>query len=691
MHNDDGINGAGGGADGHPEDRPPVPHTVIEGRYELLEPIGSGGMGEVWKAHDRRLRRFVAVKGLLDRRAMTPDTQKAAMQRARREAEALAKIEHQNVVTVHDQIETADQVWIVMKLLEGRSLADLLSRDRVLGVPRAAEIGLQMAQGLRAVHEASVLHRDVKPGNVLVRDGGQVVLVDFGIATFEGADRVTRHGGIIGTPPYLAPELFAPAAPGPTSASDLWALGVTLYEMVEGRLPFGGNEVWEVQANIQQSPDPVLRYAGPLGPVIQGLLTTDPDRRLDAAGAEEMLRDVLADPGGPTPARAATPAHPPTARPTPPASGPTPPASGPTPPASGPASPASGPVPAVTAAVPAASSSGAVPSAAVPSEPSPVASGGGRGRLAGWKVAAAAACVVLLAGGGWLVSQGDSGGKQGDASGQQGGGAAGGDAEQAWEQWKSARKRLTIGAKEDQPGLSFYNKDTGVWSGFDVDIAYALAGKLGYGKAQVDFYGVTTANRASKLKNGEVDLVVASYSMTPEREKRDGISFVGPYYKAGSSLLVRKNSAKYDLGEAVDVKRNRVEVCTARDSTYADRLEEDGYTTGKWQPDTYKECVERLLDKRSSVYAVASDDVLLAGYAQNDPAHLKLLPSGAGTEPYGVAMRKDDPLLKSKVCSGLREILAGKEWTEMYMKDLSPLTGRKTAPSRPEPRPCSAE
>ncbi|MEU0445143.1 bifunctional serine/threonine-protein kinase/glutamate ABC transporter substrate-binding protein [Streptomyces tendae] len=671
MHNDDGINGAGGGADGHPEDRPPVPHTVIEGRYELLEPIGSGGMGEVWKAHDRRLRRFVAVKGLLDRRAMTPDTQKAAMQRARREAEALAKIEHQNVVTVHDQIETADQVWIVMKLLEGRSLADLLSRDGVLGVPRAADIGLQMAQGLRAVHEASVLHRDVKPGNVLVRDGGQVVLVDFGIATFEGADRVTRHGGIIGTPPYLAPELFAPATHGPTSASDLWALGVTLYEMVEGRLPFGGNEVWEVQANIQQSPEPVLRYAGPLGPVIQGLLATDPDGRLDAATAEAMLREVLADPGTPTPARAATPAHPPTARPTPPA---------------GPSSEA---VPFGTAP------SGTAPSGPNPSGIAPSGSSSspttreGRGRFRGWKVAAAAACVVLLAGGGWIVSRGDSGGKQDDASGQQGAGSAGGDAEQAWEQWKSARKRLTIGAKEDQPGLSFYNEDTGVWSGFDVDIAYALAGKLGYDKAQVDFYGVTTANRASKLKNGEVDLVVASYSMTPAREKRDGIKFVGPYYKAGSSLLVRKNSAKYDLDEAVDVKRNHVEVCTARDSTYADKLQEDGYTTGKWQPDTYKECVERLLDKRSSVYAVASDDVLLAGYARNDPAHLKLLPSGAGTEPYGVAMRKDDPLLQSKVCSGLQEILAGKEWSEMYMKDLSPLTGRKTAPSRPELRPCS--
>ena len=191
MHNQDGSNGVGGGPDGHPEDRVPAPHAVIEGRYELLEPVGSGGMGEVWKSYDRRLRRFVAVKGLLDTTAASPDTKRAALQRARREAEALAKIEHQNVVTVHDQIETADQVWIVMKLLEGRSLADLLSRDGVLGVPRAADIGLQMAQGLRAVHEAAVLHRDVKPGNVLVRDGGQVVLVDFGIATFEGAE--PRH------------------------------------------------------------------------------------------------------------------------------------------------------------------------------------------------------------------------------------------------------------------------------------------------------------------------------------------------------------------------------------------------------------------------------------------------------------------------------------------------------------------
>ncbi|MFD8452616.1 serine/threonine-protein kinase [Streptomyces coelicoflavus] len=682
MHNDEGINGAGGSTDGHPEDRSSAPHTVIEGRYELLEPIGSGGMGEVWKAHDRRLRRFVAVKGLLDRRAMTADTQQAAMLRARREAEALAKIEHQNVVTVHDQIETADQVWIVMKLLEGQSLADLLRRDRVLGVPRAAEIGLQMAQGLRAVHEASVLHRDVKPGNVLVRDGGQVVLVDFGIATFEGADQVTRHGNIIGTPPYLAPELFPPVYSGPTRASDLWALGVTLYEMVEGRLPYGGNQMAGVQENIRQSPEPVLRYAGPLGPVIQRLLVTDPGRRPDAAAAEEMLREVLADPGTPAPVPAATPAQPPMAGPTPPAPEAAPAVTAPAPAAFAVAPSAEEGVPGV---VPSAGGPSGGPSGGVPDRARPAAS------RRGWKVAAVAACVVLLAGGGWLVSRGGSGGEQDDASAAQGAGSAGRDAEQAWQQWREANKKLTIGAKEDQPGLSVHNKKTDVWSGFDIDIAYALAGELGYSREQVDFYGVTTANRASSLKKGDVDLVVASYSMTPEREKEDGVTFVGPYYMAGRSLLVRRNSATYDLDEAADVQKHQVEVCTARDSTYMNHLGRQGYAIGKWQPDTYRECVDRLLDENSNVYAVASDDVLLAGYAQRDPTHLKLLTSGEGTEPYGVAMEQGTPLLTSKVCSGLQEVLAGKEWSEMYMKNLAPLTGRKTAPRKPKLRPCSGE
>ncbi len=287
----------------------PAPRLVIDGRYELLEPIGSGGMGEVWKAHDRRLRRFVAVKGLLDRNAMTPGTQAAAMRRARREAEAIAKIEHQNVVTVHDQVETDNQVWIVMKLLEARSLADLLRAERVLAVPRAADIGLQILQGLRAVHAASVVHRDVKPGNVLVHDNGRVVLVDFGIATFEGATQVTRSGSVIGTPPYLAPELFAPV-PRPTPPPTCGHSASPCTRWSRAGSPSRAARCGRSRRT-SGTPRPGHPVRGPARPVIQGLLFPDPADRLDAATAEAMLREVQGEPPAPhTPG----PSRPPTRR-----------------------------------------------------------------------------------------------------------------------------------------------------------------------------------------------------------------------------------------------------------------------------------------------------------------------------------------------------------------------------------------
>ncbi|MEU6954462.1 serine/threonine-protein kinase [Streptomyces sp. NPDC045714] len=689
MHNEDRAGRAGDGAQ-EPEDRrsgddprrpdavapqvwpstppphgaPPSPRTVIDGRYELLEPIGSGGMGEVWKAHDRRLRRFVAVKGLLDRNSMTAATQTAALQRARREAEAIAKIEHQNVVTVHDQVETDNQVWIVMKLLEARSLGDLLSGDGVLSVPRAATIGLQVLQGLQAVHAASVVHRDVKPGNVLVRDDGLAILVDFGIATFEGADRVTRSGSVIGTSSYLAPELFAPASPGPTPASDLWALGITLYEMVEGRVPFAGHEVWEVQENIRQSPDPALRYAGPLAPVIQGLLITDPRERLDAAAAEAMLREVLGDPAAPNAARAAAAAtHPPTAVSTPNPS-------------------ASAPVPAPGPAVP---------------PPAPVrAAGGPPGRYRGWKVAAAVVCVALLAGAGWLVSRGDGekGGDGGDRAGSvrgQGddGGAAGSGSQ---ERWKDTHPTLKIGVKDDQPGLSKFDEKTRTYQGYDIDLAYAIAESMGYGKGEVAFTTVATDYRSTALKTKQVDLVIASYSITDDRKTASpggySVDFAGPYYDASRSFLVREKSRKYTINDSSDLVDLRVEVCTARESTYEKELPKRGFTMAKSQPNTYQDCLDKLLDPKSDVYAVASDDIILAGYVKANPGKVRQLEPINGAEGYGVAMRPKSPLLKGEVCSALRTILAGRIWEDMYKENLAGLVGKENPPGRPDLTEC---
>ncbi|MEU5455929.1 serine/threonine-protein kinase [Streptomyces globisporus] len=663
MHNEDRAGRADDGQDGRRAGRradDEAPRTVIDGRYELLERIGSGGMGEVWKAHDRRLNRYVAVKGLLDRNAMTPGTQATAMQRARREAEAIAKIEHQNVVTVHDQVETDHQVWIVMKLLEARSLADLLSRDGVLAVPRAATIGLQVLQGLRAVHAASVVHRDVKPGNVLVRDDGLAILVDFGIATFEGADRVTRTGSVIGTPSYLAPELFAPASPGPTPASDLWALGVTLYEAVEGRVPFAGHEVWEVQENVRQSPDPVLRYAGPLAPVIQGLLITEPRERLDAATAEAMLREVLDDPASPDAGAAAAATHPPTAVSTP--------------------APSTPPTPAPGTAV--------RPPEPVP--PSPAASGQ-RARYRGWQVAAAVVCVALLAGAGWLVAHGDGeDGKQGEGSGSAEGQGQAGSGSQ--ERWKDTHPTLEIGVKDDQPGLSKFDRKTRTYRGYDIDLAYAIAESMGYGKGEVAFTTVATDYRSTALKTKQVDLVIASYSITDDRKTAgpDGYSvdFAGPYYEASRGFLVREKSAKYTINDSSDLRDLGVEVCTARESTYEKALPKQGFTMAKSQPNTYQDCLDKLLDPESEVYAVASDDIILAGYVEANPGKVRRLENIQGAEGYGVAMRPGTPTLKREVCSALRTILAGRVWEDMYKENLSGLVGDKNPPGRPELTEC---
>ncbi|MFE6338442.1 serine/threonine-protein kinase [Streptomyces sp. NPDC057798] len=263
---------------------------LLAGRYRLAETIGSGGMGRVWRAHDEVLHRAVAIKELTAAHFVSDSDQERLLARTRAEARAAARINHSAVVTVHDVLDHDARPWIVMELVEGASLADAVKeRDRI--EPReAARIGLWVLRALRAAHSAGVLHRDVKPGNVLLADDGRVLLTDFGIAQIEGDTTITRTGEVVGSVDYLAPERIRGHDPGP--ASDLWALGATLYTAVEGRSPFRRTSPLSTMQAVVEEEAARPVYAGPLGPVIAALLHKDPAVRPGLAAAELMLAEA---------------------------------------------------------------------------------------------------------------------------------------------------------------------------------------------------------------------------------------------------------------------------------------------------------------------------------------------------------------------------------------------------------------
>ncbi|MCI3276100.1 serine/threonine-protein kinase [Streptomyces cylindrosporus] len=263
---------------------------LVAGRYRLADSIGSGGMGRVWRAHDEVLHRAVAIKELTAALYVSESDRERLLARTRAEARAAARINHSAVVTVHDVLEHDGRPWIVMELVEGYSLADAVKeRGRVEPV-EAARIGLWVLRALRAAHSAGVLHRDVKPGNVLIGHDGRVLLTDFGIAQIEGDTTITRTGEVVGSVDYLAPERVRGHDPGP--ASDLWALGATLYTAVEGRSPFRRTSPLTTMQAVVEEEAGEPRYAGPLGPVLRALLAKDPADRPDATEAEHMLAEA---------------------------------------------------------------------------------------------------------------------------------------------------------------------------------------------------------------------------------------------------------------------------------------------------------------------------------------------------------------------------------------------------------------
>lgn len=274
---------------------------LLAGRYRVVAQLGRGGMGVVWRAVDEVLGREVAVKEL--RTYTDADGPELADLRLRmqREARAAARVRHPGVVAVHDVAEVDGRPLIVMELVDGPSLEAVLRKSGPLDPREAAGIGAKVMDALAAAHEAGVLHRDVKPGNILLDRSGRVLLTDFGIATMDdpgdgSATNLTRTGHLVGSLDYMAPERAQGADPGP--ASDVWGLGATLYAAVEGASPFRRTSTFSTLTAIVGEPLPESRRAGPLGPVLQRLLDKRPEARPGAVEARGLLQAV-ADGAGP--------------------------------------------------------------------------------------------------------------------------------------------------------------------------------------------------------------------------------------------------------------------------------------------------------------------------------------------------------------------------------------------------------
>ncbi len=272
---------------------------LIAGRYRLVERLGRGSMGEVWRAHDERLDRVVAVKQLLPAAGLDEAAVRDGNARAMREARITAKLQHPRAVAVHDVVEHDGQPCLVMEYVRARGLSSVLAERGPLPPMEAARIGEQVASALAAAHSAGIVHRDVKPDNVLLTENGDAKITDFGISRAVGDGSVTGPGIVVGTPAYLAPEIAAGGEA--TYSSDVFSLGATLYEAVEGRPPFGydDNPIALLQ-RVAKGEFPPPTHAGPLTPLLGRLLRADPTARPAMLQAVDELT-ALADGRVPVP------------------------------------------------------------------------------------------------------------------------------------------------------------------------------------------------------------------------------------------------------------------------------------------------------------------------------------------------------------------------------------------------------
>ncbi|HEY0475674.1 MAG TPA: serine/threonine-protein kinase [Kribbella sp.] len=274
------------------QDHPAATERLIAGRYLLAEPLGSGGMGSVWRATDQLLGRVVALK------RAHPGVDDPDGRRLRREAKIGAGLHDPHVVTIFDVVTDGPDHWLVLEYLPSRSLSELIEQRGTLATAEATRIGLQIAQALQAVHAAKVIHRDLKPGNILVTEDGTAKLADFGISQRLWAEATLTDSSTVGTPAHLSPEVAN--GEEPTPASDVFSLGAVLYNAVEGHSPFGTDPnplaVLRKAARGEIAP---MRRAGELAPLITGMLRVDPAARPTAVQVVAALGGPVAPPQKP--------------------------------------------------------------------------------------------------------------------------------------------------------------------------------------------------------------------------------------------------------------------------------------------------------------------------------------------------------------------------------------------------------
>ena len=289
---------------------PPQPDSTadqrcVAGRYVLDRPLGRGGMGTVWLAHDQVLDRLVAVKEVAYPTVVSEEERVLLEERTMREARAAARLSSPRTTTVHDVVDEGGRPWIVMEYIESHTLGEVLKSSGPLSPAEVARIGLDILHALEAAHAVEIIHRDVKPGNVLLDGEGRAWLTDFGIATSVGEQTLSDQGVLLGSPSFMAPERARGDEAGPFT--DLFSLGATLYAAVEGGGPFDRGEPMATLLAVTTEPPRPPQNAGPLGPVLLGLLEKEPTERLTGWQARAALRQAIDAAGRPPPPTQAPP------------------------------------------------------------------------------------------------------------------------------------------------------------------------------------------------------------------------------------------------------------------------------------------------------------------------------------------------------------------------------------------------